>query len=76
MEKGYLYSLDVSAWSNGDAQFATTDVQQLLTVDETAPLGGTTVMTDWFDIEVAAGGDVYIAFYKKIVKYVSGAACR
>ena len=43
-------------------------------MDESAELGGTTVMTDWFDLEATCTGDVYIAFYKKIVVLPAGAA--
>lgn len=34
----------------------------LLNIDETAELGGTTVMTDWLDLEVDCEGNVYLAF--------------
>jgi len=72
IEKATLFSLVVGPWQSGDAMKTQSDVSLLLEMDESAELGGTSVFTDWLDIEVDCSGAVYIAFYKKIVKYVSG----
>eukprot|EP01050_Picozoa_sp_SAG11_P020123 SAG11_NODE_3342_length_2512_cov_2.717364_2_plen_168_part_00 len=65
---GWVRSLDVSAWEPG-VTISASDVQQAVYIDETPPLGGATVMTDWFSMSIDCLGNLYFAFYKKISKW-------
>ena len=67
--KGNLYSLDLANWVPGMQQRVP---QIALRVDETPELGSGTVMTQWLSIAADCHGAVYMAFYKKIVKWMPG----
>ena len=67
--KGGLYCLDLKGWTATSTRRSPT---LALAVDEAPPLGGATVMTQWLAIAADCHGEVYIAFYKKIVKWKPG----
>ena len=45
---------------------------QAVFIDEAPAIGEATVMTDWFALQADCRGDLYMAFYKKIVKWTRG----
>ena len=59
--RGPVMQLDVSSWAPG-AVLTRGDVTQAVYLDEAPPLGGATVMTDWFAMQVDCHGDLYMAF--------------
>ena len=70
--RGSVMQLSLSGWSPGGDPLTQGDVSQAFMIDEAPPIGGATVMTDWFAMQVDCQGDLYVAFYKKIVKWTRG----
>lgn len=66
--RGWVRSLDVSQWTQ-EVTLTAADVQHAVYIDETPPLGGATVMTNWFAMSIDCSGNLYFAFYKKISKW-------
>ena len=56
--RGRVMQLDVSGWTPG----ATVSPSLAVHIDETPPLGGATVMTDWFAMSIDCSGNLYFAF--------------
>ena len=65
---GKIWSVDLSAGT----PLTRASVTLALEIDETPAIGTATVMTDWFAMDVSCEGELYMAFYKKIVKWTPG----